>query len=236
MLFSESKLKLVLINIAGAFSILFALLTPFLRCLRMHWGANKDDIQLDLPGDDYLDSCNWSYTQAITIHAPSTSVWSWLAQIGQGRGGFYSYEMLENTVGCDIHNANEIKPALQDITIGDKIKLHPEMPGMPVHILEKDKSLVILADSRIGGSPVPVETKENNYFVATWGFYFLDIDNNTSRFISRYRCEYPSSFKNHLYYGKYTVEPISEIMQIQMLKGIKKRAEFYANVKNKRER
>ena len=25
-------------------------------------------------------------------------------QIGQGRGGFYSYTLLENLIGCDIQN------------------------------------------------------------------------------------------------------------------------------------
>ena len=38
----------------------------------------------------------------------------WIAQLGQGRGGFYSYDFLENLVGCDIHSADRIVPEWQD--------------------------------------------------------------------------------------------------------------------------
>lgn len=33
-------------------------------------------------------------THAVSIAAPVHEVWPWLAQIGQDRGGFYSYEWL----------------------------------------------------------------------------------------------------------------------------------------------
>jgi hypothetical protein len=38
--------------------------------------------------------------RAVTIDAPVEDVWPWLAQIGQDRAGFYSYEWLENLAGC----------------------------------------------------------------------------------------------------------------------------------------
>src|SRR5215208_2436417 len=38
-------------------------------------------------------------TRAITVHAAADQVWPWIAQLGQGRGGFYSYDALENLVG-----------------------------------------------------------------------------------------------------------------------------------------
>jgi hypothetical protein len=50
-------------------------------------------------------------------------VWPWLAQIGENRGGFYSYSMLERAVGADIHNARTIHPEWQDLRIGDTIWL-----------------------------------------------------------------------------------------------------------------
>lgn len=42
-------------------------------------------------------------TRAVTIHATTDQVWPWIAQLGQGRGGLYSYDRLENLIGCDIH-------------------------------------------------------------------------------------------------------------------------------------
>ena len=47
-------------------------------------------------------------THAITIRAPVEEVWPWLAQIGQDRGGFYSYEWLENLAGCEMRNADRV--------------------------------------------------------------------------------------------------------------------------------
>ena len=64
-------------------------------------------------------------TRAITIHAPVTTIWQLLVQIGPGRGGFYSYERLENLAGCDIHNANQIMPEYQDLKVGAKCVSEP---------------------------------------------------------------------------------------------------------------
>jgi hypothetical protein len=34
--------------------------------------------------------------RAITIKAPAEAVWPWLVPLGYGRGGFYSYDWIEN--------------------------------------------------------------------------------------------------------------------------------------------
>jgi len=65
--------------------------------------------------------------------------------MGQGRGGFYSFEFLENMIGCDIHNANRILPEFQHLTVGDSIKLHPEAPGIPVILADSAKAIVLAA-------------------------------------------------------------------------------------------
>jgi hypothetical protein len=48
-------------------------------------------------------------------------------QLGQGRGGFYAYDCLENLVGGDIHSADQIVPEWQSIAVGDDVRLHPEV-------------------------------------------------------------------------------------------------------------
>src|SRR6185312_7157583 len=69
----------------------------------------------------------WAATRAIAISAPADQVWPWIAQLGQGRGGFYSYDFLENLVGCDIHSADRIVPEWQDVAVGDKVRFAPEV-------------------------------------------------------------------------------------------------------------
>jgi len=50
--------------------------------------------------------------------APPEAVWPRLAQIGEGRGGFYSYDWLERMAGAKIHNADVIHPEWQELGVG----------------------------------------------------------------------------------------------------------------------
>jgi hypothetical protein len=61
------------------------------------------------------------------VDAPPQSVWPWIAQIGQGRGGLYVYQTLENLAGCQIINTTEILPEHQHPAVGDAI--HPSAQG-----------------------------------------------------------------------------------------------------------
>lgn len=72
-----------------------------LRRKSMRWGATHDEARAPLPGDDLLPRADLAATRAITIRAGGGDVWPWLVQLGQDRGGFYTYEWLENLVGAD---------------------------------------------------------------------------------------------------------------------------------------
>jgi hypothetical protein len=102
---SKFKFNEFVEGIAGAFLIAAALLTPFLRSWRTKWGATDAEAHRSLPGDDLVPHSKCGYTHTITIRASAAEVWPWLVQMGQGRGGMYSYEWLEKLVGCDIHYA-----------------------------------------------------------------------------------------------------------------------------------
>jgi hypothetical protein len=115
---SKFKYKDSVEGIAGAFLIAAALLTPFLRSWRTKWGATDAEVHRSLPGDELVPHPKWGYAYAITIRASAVDVWPWLVQMGQDRGGMYSYEWLENLVGGDIHNADRIIPELQPLEVG----------------------------------------------------------------------------------------------------------------------
>jgi hypothetical protein len=181
---------------------------------------------MTLPGDELVPQPKWAYTQAITVNATAEQVWPWLAQMGQGRGGFYSYEGLENLAGCDIHNAERIVAELQDFKVGDGIKLHPQMPAMPAVIVEPNRAIVLHGDTRIGSVPVPTSSTPGDYFATTWGFYLVPRDDGTTRLITRYRSDYNPKFANAMMYGPPLVEPISCVMQRKMLLGIRQRVEI----------
>ena len=88
------------------------------RWTALHWGATTGEVDETLPGDDVVRDAGLVATRAITIDAPPERVWPWVVQIGQGRGGFYSYDWLENLVGCDIHSADEIVEPWQHVVAG----------------------------------------------------------------------------------------------------------------------
>jgi hypothetical protein len=66
----------------------------------LRWGATDEEIGRSWPGDELSPDPVSEATRAITIHAPVEAVWPWLVQIGQDRGGFYSYTWLENLFGA----------------------------------------------------------------------------------------------------------------------------------------
>lgn len=90
-----------------------------------NWGTTKEECRMALPGDELVSSPAVQTTEAVWIDAPPGAVWPWLVQMGQDRGGLYSYQTLENLVGLDYHNADRIHPEWQRIAAGDVMRLAP---------------------------------------------------------------------------------------------------------------
>jgi hypothetical protein len=93
------------------------------RAWMYSWGARGDEVEATLPGDELVSAATPRTTRAVTIDAPADAVWPWLVQIGEDRGGFYSYSLLERAVGARIHNADAIHPEWQELHVGDTIWL-----------------------------------------------------------------------------------------------------------------
>ena len=147
-------------------------------------------------------------TRAITIRASADQVWPWIAQLGQGRGGFYSYDFLENLVGANIHSVHRIVPELQQIEVGDQILLGPEF-GYTVALVEQGRSLVLR-----GGFPFLVNVAPP--YDATWAFVLRDEPDGTTRLLTRERYAYKRPW------AWLIVEPteaLSFVMSEKMLRG-----------------
>ena len=81
------------------------------------WGATDEEVHRAMPGDD-LSPDAASTTRAISIATPAEDVWPWLAQLGYGRGGWYSYDWIDND---GQPSADDIIPQLQQLQVGDPI-------------------------------------------------------------------------------------------------------------------
>ena len=198
------------IGTAAAAYILFA------RPRHLQWGASARECDASFPGDDLIVSPDLTATRAITVRASACQVWPWIAQLGQGRGGFYSYDFLENLAGCDIHSADRVVPGWQDIKIGDTVKLAPAA-GLDVVALEPGRSLVLRGGVPIGDASPPYDF--------TWAWVLHDEPGGTSRLLVRERYAYTRPW------ARFIVEPVeavSFVMTQKMLRGIRDRAEQVA--------
>src|SRR5215204_7659525 len=104
------KRKSILRIIGGAAATGAAALAAYqfvIRPWHLRWGATDEEINETLPGDEVKPDAEAQVTHAITINVPASEVWRWLVQIGQGRGGFYSYDWLENFFDLQIHDVDE---------------------------------------------------------------------------------------------------------------------------------
>lgn len=219
----------ILESVAAALSIaVLVILRPFLRGWYLHWGATESEAARFLPGDNLVPHPRLKYTRGITIEATPDRIWPWLVQLGQGKGGLYSYEQLENLAGCDVHNANQILPQFQNIKVGDQVKLGPTgYPAFTVLDIHPQETLVLAAADVI---PEPHNQKLPNplpeeYTISNWVFYLNPITTHSTRLLVRSWLDYePNSWKNWLVWRVLT-EPIAFVMERKMMFEIKKRVE-----------
>lgn len=83
------------------------------------WGSTDVEHALTLPGDEPGRQPALEIQHGVTVDAPPSAVWPWLVQLGQDRGGFYSYDWLERAFGVDVRNVNEIRPEWQPRRVGE---------------------------------------------------------------------------------------------------------------------
>ena len=193
--------------------MMFHLAARWRRSSRTAWGATPEEDAATFPGDEQVPNPTWGYTHAVTIDASPSQVWPWVVQLGQGRGGFYSFELLENLVGCDIHNAGVIRPDLQHLAVGDTVLLHPKGPPLAVAVIEPERCLVLVGSDGTGAP------------ISLWAFHLSRSDVGSTRLIERGRYVVGRSLGQRLTLGPMILEPISFVMSRQMLRTIKELAE-----------
>lgn len=208
------------INVTGGLATAYFFL---LRPRHLRWGATGEEVARALPGDDLVPEPRVNATHAVTILAPVEQVWPWIAQIGQGRGGFYSYEWIENLLGTDIHNAGRILPEYQNPKVGDKLPLAQDGFGIPIAIVEPGRALVVHGDTRLDPKAIP-GLKPGEFFNVVWGWHLDSIDAQTTRLVERWRADWSPTLQNWVYMRLF-LEPGSFVMSRKMLMGIQQRAE-----------
>lgn len=202
-------------NAAGAVGIAATVaLSPLLRPIYARWGATDDEVDAALPGDAIVPAPTLHSTRAIAIAAAPADVFPWIVQLGHGRGGLYSYEGLENLIGCDIVNADAILPEHQHLAPGDLVRMGP--PGYPcfraVDVVPGAHVLLQACDPR---TEQPGEM--------SWLFLLRPTDTGC-RLIVRARLHFSDRAADVLAWRVFT-DPIWFVMERRMMIGIRDRAE-----------
>jgi hypothetical protein len=212
---------IVLAGIAAAATVGYA---AFARPRHLRYGTTWRERSRIWAGDELMPSPYTQSTRVITIHAPAEHVWPWIAQIGQDRGGFYSYTPLENLVGAEMKNADEIHEEWQDREVGDKLWL-----GAPSHF--DGKAFLNVARWVPGRSMVLVAPPDWERIRAgqlaahmVWAFILEPLSPKSCRLILRSLggegVTTKDKIANYLFW-----EPAHFIMERGMMLGIKTRAE-----------
>lgn len=188
------------------------------------WGATPYEAVESLPGDELVPRADLRTTRAIDIDVAPTEAWPWLVQMGQGRGGLYTYEWIENLLGAKIHNLDRIDPDLQQLEVGNSIRLTPEVylgriPGQSYEVrqIAPEHALVLLQRLPTGG-------------LTSWSFILRSSGATRTRLVVRGRRSAPASLAEAIarQIELVLLEPGYFIMERGMLRGIKHRAETLA--------
>jgi hypothetical protein len=232
------NLKHIADGVVGAAAIASTVIAnPLLRAFYRKWGATEHEAHKPLAGDSLIAHPRMQYTRAISIHAPPEQVWPWLIQVGYERAGWYSYDVLEDVTGAaefvDGDSAERIVPELQQLAVGDEIKLYKGL-SFRVHTLEPPRTM-ILVDAHDATTKAPfdpaTDEQPEDFVSASWAFVLEDPDDlelpeyeGGTRLLIRWRLDYTPT-RAHDIMWKTFVEPINFVMERKMMHGLKKRAE-----------
>jgi hypothetical protein len=203
------------VSIARSVGVYCAGIALYLLVIRprlLSYGASGDEVRRGCPGDRAVSDPHTMSTRAVTIRARPGQIWPWLAQMGAGRGGLYSYDWLDRLFGyTGAASSDHILPQFQDLAVGDVIPLG-NGPSWPVIVADRDEALVV---EPVAGA-------------VSWAWILNAVDDSTTRLISRVRVRL--GHKPLLLAFAPAVDLPWFLMERKMLRSIKRRAERHAQV------
>jgi proline iminopeptidase len=194
-----------------------------LRPRMLRWGATDEEVERPFPGADIISGGTRGATMAVTIDAPPSVVWPWLVQMGTDRGGWYSWDRLDN---WGRNSAEELHPEWQRIAVGYHMLARPDGgEWWEVAALEPEHFLCLRMSVDLHGRPFdPQGPRPDHYTDSTWGFLLEKLpDDRTRLVVSGYWALQPHWLQPILSF--LVLEPSHWIMQMRQFENLKRRAE-----------
>jgi hypothetical protein len=189
--------------------------SPVVRPWHMRWGATDAEVAGPMPGDHVVPRAQFNATRSITIDAPREQVWPWIAQLGYRRGGFYTYDQIDN---AGEPSADRIIAEFQDLMVGDLIPMWHESHGLA--IAYKVDSLEVPRWMLWVHRP-----HENEEPDSTWSWRLDERATGRTRLVTRMKQDYRWETPGLALFNLVLMEFGDFAMERRMLKGIKVRAE-----------
>jgi proline iminopeptidase len=151
----------------------------------MRWGATDEEVAGPYPGAGLVPDGERGPTMAVTIDAPPDQVWPWLVQMGGDRGGWYSWDHLDN---AGRPSAQIVHPEWQDLAVGDHVKYWTRRDGpvdaWEVAALEPNRFLGLhgLSDLRLRNLD-PKQPRPPAYTEGLWGFLLNELPGGRTRLV-----------------------------------------------------
>jgi hypothetical protein len=175
------------------------------------WGATDEEVARAMPGDDLVSNPLEVTTRAVTVNAPPADIWPWLVQMGNNRGGLYSYDWIDLLIhALDRRSVDRVLPEFQHLQVGD-VMPYAKGSDFVVRVLEPDRFLVI----QLSGTAEVVQS---------WGLY--PVDAHHTRLVLRVQAAIPVT--PQLVPALLVLDPSEGFMVRKQLLGIKQRAEILA--------
>lgn len=212
-----TKLSLLILAL-GALVLLYVLAV---RPWMLNWGSTEAERIRPLPGDQIVAAPERMTTRALTIGVGVEAAYPWLAQLGQNRGGFYSYELLEDLAGCEMPRAETLLPGAQEWLPGDSLWMYPYdkldgVGGAPLLASVPGRALAFGTWYPSSAHRLPPD--------GSWAFVLEPIDSSHSRFLVRSRGIATPGFGAWLF-DRAVFEPMHFVMERRMMEGIQSLAE-----------
>lgn len=192
-----------------------------IRPWQVRWRATDEEVAARLPGDERIAEPATQVTRAIDVDAPPEAVWPWLVQLGADRGGFYSYDWLEDLFGLGIHSADAVVADWQRLAVGDLVAADARRRGgwYVVDLRPGELLALQVADLRRGR---PTSRADRPGWEFLWTFALRPTPGGTTRLVVRERV---AVGRRTLRLLLTPVGIVSFVMTRRMLLGLAARAE-----------
>jgi hypothetical protein len=126
-----------------------------------------------LPADGMVPDPLFTSTHAITVDAPPEQVWPWIAQMGAGRAGWYSWDAIDNG---GAPSATRVVPEFQAVGPGDVMPAAPGSTDAFVIVrADPPRDLILTAPDGHGG------------YAVAWEHVLEPLEGGRTRLIARAR-------------------------------------------------